>query len=259
MDVDNLSESAAEAFQNLTTLNQLFYEGIIAGKSPAQAYLDAGGSSKNPARAARKILQAPRYSRFIALIEHEDNPQQVILDATTNTRPVGRPTAYNEDYNSIVRSLCLLGATDEMIADALGTSVATINVWKTKYPKFLESLKGGKIQADGKVALALYQRAIGYAVVEQREETDSQGNKKQVKTIKKLPPDTTAGIFFLKNRQPALWGDKREIALTNDSDLEVSGEQFAEMMDALGYEPKNNTSQLDSKLIDSEVSEDEDE
>jgi len=35
-----------------------------------------------------------------------------------------------------------------------------------------------------------------------------------VPTVKHYPPDTTAAIFWLKNRQPAKWREKQEVETT---------------------------------------------
>ncbi len=82
-----------------------------------------------------------------------------------------------------------------------------MNAWKKAHPAFLESLKGGKTLADAEVASKLFHRATGY----EHEDTDIRvvnGEIIQTPIIKHYPPDTTAAIFWLKNRQPAKWRDK---------------------------------------------------
>lgn len=126
----------------------------------------------------------------------------------------GRPSKYDAKMNDQVYKLCLLGATDEQIADFFEVHVDTINNWKKSEPAFLESLKRGKQIADFKVAEALYHRARGYKapdiITAQKDGviTDIQ------EVIKHYPPDTTAAIFWLKNRQPAAWRDKQDVELT---------------------------------------------
>lgn len=124
----------------------------------------------------------------------------------------GRPTKYKTEYNEQAYKLCLLGATDKELADFFDTTEQTINAWKNEYPQFLESLKEGKVGADEKVAHSLYHRALGY---EHKEDyiTQYQGEPVVVPTVKHYPPDTTAAIFWLKNRQPAKWRDKQDVAL----------------------------------------------
>lgn len=125
----------------------------------------------------------------------------------------GRPTSYKKQYNEQVRKLCLLGATDTEIADFFEVSLATINNWKHDHPKFLESIKKGKDIADSEVASSLYNRARGITCKEVRTKND--GSKETVE--RELPPDPTAIIFWLKNRQTKKWRDKQKEEISSDS------------------------------------------
>jgi len=122
----------------------------------------------------------------------------------------GRPTAYKEEYNEQVFKLCLLGATDADIANFFEVTETTINNWKIDYPTFFESIKRGKERADATVAESLYKRANGY----EHPDVDIkmyEGEIIQTPLVKHYPPDTTAAIFWLKNRKSAHWRDKQEI------------------------------------------------
>ncbi len=122
----------------------------------------------------------------------------------------GRPTAYKEEYNEQVFKLCLLGATDADIANFFEVTETTINNWKIDYPTFFESIKRGKERADATVAESLYKRANGY----EHPDVDIkmyEGEIIQTPLVKHYPPDTTAAIFWLKNRKSAQWRDKQEI------------------------------------------------
>lgn len=126
---------------------------------------------------------------------------------------VGRPTKYNPDFNFQVEKLCKLGATDKEIADFFDVAESTINLWKEQHPEFSESIKAGKIQADANVAQSLYHRAIGY----EHEDVDIRVVDKEIvetPLIKYYPPDPTAAIFWLKNRQSAKWREKQEVEQT---------------------------------------------
>lgn len=123
----------------------------------------------------------------------------------------GRKSSYKEEYANQALKLSLLGSTDKDLADFFGVSEQTLNTWKKKHPEFLESLKKGKQIADSNVASKLYNRAIGYDYDE--DHTTKQGDKIiETKKVKKhMPSDTTAAIFWLKNRQPQLWRDRKEL------------------------------------------------
>lgn len=126
----------------------------------------------------------------------------------------GRPSDFHPGMCDLVEKLCRLGATDEQIADFFGKSVSTINNWKNDHPEFLEAIKTGKIVADMQVANSLFKKATGYTI--QMQKTVGRGADMKVMTLDvAIEPDTTAAIFWLKNRAPDRWRDKQEIQHTH--------------------------------------------
>lgn len=129
----------------------------------------------------------------------------------------GRPTKFKEEYCIQVEKLCKLGATDKEIADFFEVDVSTIAEWKLEYSNFSDSIKAGKDLADANVAERLYQRALGFEHPSEEIKVVSMGKEgsviERVPIIKIYPPDPTAAIFWLKNRQPGKWRDKQEIAV----------------------------------------------
>lgn len=96
------------------------------------------------------------------------------------------------------------GLTDEQIAHNIGITAKTLYEWKKKYGAICEALKNGKEVVDRQVENALLKRALGY---EYEEITSEFGE--EVKRVKKhVVPDTTAQIFWLKNRKPENWRNK---------------------------------------------------
>ena len=104
----------------------------------------------------------------------------------------------------------MLGATDKELADFFETTEQTINNWKHDFPEFFESIKKGKEQADSNVADRLYQRAMGYEH-DDVHIANYQGEAIITPIRKYYPPDTTAAIFWLKNRQKDNWRDRQEV------------------------------------------------
>lgn len=124
---------------------------------------------------------------------------------------MARPTKYRDEFADQAFKLCLLGATDEDLADFFGVTPQTINNWKKSHEAFFESLKAGKDEADSRVADSLYNRALGYTHDAVKIAVDANtGAEKAVPYLKHYPPDTTACIFWLKNRQRAHWRDKQD-------------------------------------------------
>ena len=123
---------------------------------------------------------------------------------------MGRPTEYRLAYADLAFKFCLLGATDKQLANFFGVSEQTVNAWKKKHPKFLESIQRGKLKADAEIAESLYHRAKGYSHPEDKV-FQYQGNPIVVPTTKHYPPDTQAASLWLRNRQPEKWRDKQEL------------------------------------------------
>lgn len=108
------------------------------------------------------------------------------------------------------------GLTDEQIAGNVGITATTLYEWKNRFPEISEALKKGKEVVDIQVENALLKRALGYDYQEQRIEKSEKDGTKIIQTIKHVPADTTAQIFWLKNRRPDKWRDKPEVP--GDSD-----------------------------------------
>lgn len=128
--------------------------------------------------------------------------------------PAGRPTDYDESLAVQAAKLCQLGATDDELADFFGVHRATIYRWKHEHQKFCDAVKSGKDVADERVERSLYQKATGYEVTEEQAvklKVDQYKEEVEVVEVRKhIPSDTTAAIFWLKNRRRTEWRDKVE-------------------------------------------------
>lgn len=143
------------------------------------------------------------------------------------------------------------GLTDEQIAGNIGIHRDTLMDWKKRYSDISDTLKRGKEIVDIQVENALLKRALGYSYNEDKyisvpmdlveyteklerymnmykfehpEATDSElmlvreqfPKTKEVlaeRKVKEVVPDTTAQIFWLKNRRPDRWRDKQDVAV----------------------------------------------
>ena len=126
----------------------------------------------------------------------------------------GRPTLYKPEYAAMAFHVALLGATDEDLAAVFGIGETTLNSWKKEHEEFSDALKRGKTQADATVAASLYNRAVGY-VGRKTVTATFQGQILDVQEVEEyVGPDTTAAIFWLKNRQRDKWRDRHDLEHT---------------------------------------------
>ena len=118
------------------------------------------------------------------------------------------------------------GLTDEQIAHNIGIVPSTLYEWKKKHSEISKALKKGKEVIDRQVENALLKRALGYEYEEVKQiiEKDEKGKdrKRIEKTVKKVIPDVTAQIFWLKNRKPNEWKDRRDVSVDGTIDTKVS-------------------------------------
>lgn len=116
------------------------------------------------------------------------------------------------------------GLTDEQISRNMGIGTTTLYRWKEKFKEIREALKRGKEVVDREVENALLKRALGYEYTETTREAvknpDSGDIEMRVtkEVTKKVIPDTTAQIFWLKNRKPDKWRDKPAYEDTSELD-----------------------------------------
>ena len=119
-----------------------------------------------------------------------------------------------------VKDWCRNGATDEEIAERLGISMRTFYEYKREFSQFSQSLKESKEVVDSQVESALLKRALGYEYDEITKERNDKGELVVTKVVRKqVVPDTTAQIFWMKNRRPDKWKEKSQVeaSITNDN------------------------------------------
>ncbi|MCC0638371.1 helix-turn-helix domain-containing protein [Clostridioides sp. ES-S-0001-02] len=118
------------------------------------------------------------------------------------------------------------GLIDGQIAANMGISISTLYDWKKKYPEFSESLKDGKEVVDKQVENALLKRALGYFY----DEITYKDGKEVKRVTKHVLPDTTAQIFWLKNRKPEVWQNDPHRVINNKEALELRKKELENRM-----------------------------
>ena len=125
-----------------------------------------------------------------------------------------------DDGLALVQGWARDGLKDEEIADNIGITTKTLYEWKNKYSAFCEALKKGKAPVDYHVEDALYKSATGYTVtvkkpvkLKTRKQLKDKGmiEEERIEYVEEeiyIRPDTTAQIYWLKNRRRGKWCDK---------------------------------------------------
>lgn len=135
-------------------------------------------------------------------------------DTSDEANKVGRPPKYKPEYAEQAEKLSALGATDANMADFFKVNVRTIERWKSEHEEFCRALKVAKEIADQRVERSLYQRAIGYEI-DAVKIFQYEGKEVIVPYRENVQPDTTAAIFWLKNRKSEEWKDRKDVTSDN--------------------------------------------
>ena len=131
-------------------------------------------------------------------------------NAVGNRGGPGAPAVYDpEKHPWMAARACRAGFTDAELAELFGVTVFAIDKWKQKHVEFRTALKTGKIEADIEVVESLYHRALGYSH-EAVKIFMTEAGPVHAPYTEHYPPDTTACIFWLKNRQPQQWRERQE-------------------------------------------------
>ena len=120
------------------------------------------------------------------------------------------------------------GLTDEQIATNMGINVATLYRWENEFCDIRNALKDGKEVVDRQVENALLKSALGYMYDEVTEERRDDELVVTKVVHKEVQPNTTAQIFWLKNRKRAEWRDRVENAITGADGGAVKVETLTE-------------------------------
>ena len=142
------------------------------------------------------------------------------------------------------------GLTEEQIAKNIGVNVKTLWDWKNKFDPICNALKRGKEPVDIEVENALLKSALGYTItikktIKIKEEKQKAGEGKivteRIEYVEEeihIPAQVPAQIFWLKNRKPEQWRDKRNVV-----DAEADDDPLIEMLRRLDDESKETTPQ----------------
>lgn len=114
---------------------------------------------------------------------------------------------YSEEMLEITKKVCdCFDVTNSQLAQYLGVSESAIKAWCHKHPEFKEVLENSRYRRDGEVLASFFKKAKGYVA----NKVKVLSNGEIIHYQEEVPPDTIAGIFYLKNRLPEDWKDRQE-------------------------------------------------
>ena len=122
-----------------------------------------------------------------------------------------KPIPVTEEMIKKAESLAAQGLTMEQIASVLGMGTSTLYFKQEEHPELQEAIKRGRHKGVASITNALFNKAKG--------------------------GDNTAMIFYLKNRDPENWKDKREYTHTGP---------LVEKIEREVIDPKNDNESSDS-------------
>lgn len=127
-------------------------------------------------------------------------------DAPTEDKSsVGRPTKFTDAVAAKIVGLIKKGRKPERIAEIIGISERTLAYWVETKEEFSQLVREAKIDADELVIASLFQKAVGFRMIEEKAFCTRDGDIKKVKIRRHLPPDTSAIALWLRNRKPKEW------------------------------------------------------
>jgi hypothetical protein len=164
-------------------------------------------------------------------------------------RPKGRPPEYTAEYARMARR-CMLafGATIEELATFLDISTPTAKRWIDEHEDFRAAVKEGRERADAQVAEKLFQRACGYE--HQAVKIFIHGGKPVVVAyVERFPPDTMACMYWLNNRRPDLFRNRRGGTDPVSALENVTSNAVSINVDSLSAEERNQLRQLLHRVL----------
>ena len=168
-----------------------------------------------------------------------------------------------EPYLNLIEGWVRQGVPEETIARKLSVAQSSFQEYKRKFPELSELLKKGRDTADIAVENALFRAAVGYEYEETHTEfvegcrsgesgisphASNTNNKKIVTVKKQIPGNVTAQIFWLKNRRPDLWQDRKEVATEISTSLEL--QKFRAVLESMS--PAEKMEMLESANLSGE-------
>lgn len=153
---------------------------------------------------------------------------------------IGRPTKYRKTFPEKAFKLWSRGATDVEVCKALKVSHETLDQFKKRHPEFLAAKTKAKAIADELVEEGLFKRATGF-IAPDCHVSQCDGKITVTPLERHYPPDTSAAVFWLKNRKPKEWRDRSETELSGPDGGPIPIKLYLPKKDEIPSEPPQLT------------------
>lgn len=184
--------------------------------------------------------------------KYRRGPTEPITDLVPFEIERGRPAKLTEDMPHRIYVMAAMGLTIAQMAESSGLGVSTLDKWLAEKPEIREAYEKGKWEFDFGMEYTLKRRAEGYEYWEEKEYSgyDSLGREwsRTVRTLKRVEPDVTALIFWLKNRSGHRWRDvyngpntvNNNYTQVNNLNMEMFDENEQELMRSMAIKKLAN-------------------
>ncbi len=177
-------------------------------------------------RAVEKKMQSALAARVIDEINAELTP--LMLKARKRNQKRRRQTLLRDvlfsrrdpyvytgaGHDEMVYDLRMVGLNLEEITHILRISRSTLFEWIDRFPSFSEAWYRGGVDADAVIAKKLFIRAKGFRRHGEKVSFGPDGSVRRAKVVDYYPPDTTAAMFWLTNRQGSRWKSRTSTELS---------------------------------------------
>jgi hypothetical protein len=112
---------------------------------------------------------------------------------------------YSQEFADRVLAASSVGFTITEIARLLKVSVDQVNLWVMVYPAFAAAMRANTQARTDRVEAALYQRAVGYEITEQKLFYDREAGVVRADVTLHIPAEPRAAVEWMRAHAPETW------------------------------------------------------
>ncbi len=122
----------------------------------------------------------------------------------------GKPSKLTPKSVAVALKMAKDGYLDKEICEVISLHPSTFCEWKGSYAEFAKALEEAREKPVAMVEAALFRSAMGYTHNEEKIFVSKGGKITRVPTIKHYAPNPTSMTFYLKNKAPHKWRERKD-------------------------------------------------